>query len=76
MRKSDRNAAIAAATILVIAGLGFFVMPGLMMSLSQISPWLAYAVAIVFILAFFGIFWLRAHYQRKRDEREEAERLR
>lgn len=68
---SDRNAALAAAVILAIAGLGFFVMPGLMMALSEISTWLAYAVACAFVLAFFGVFWLRARQQRRRDERRQ-----
>lgn len=68
MRGSDRNAAIAAALILLGAGVGFFVMPGLMMRLSQTSPWLAYAVAIVFVLAFFAVFWLRARHQRRRQD--------
>jgi membrane protein implicated in regulation of membrane protease activity len=67
MQKNDRNSAIAAAIILVAAGLGFFVMPGIMLSLSEISPWLSYAVAIVFVLAFFAVFWLRARHQRRRD---------
>lgn len=68
---SDRNAAIAAAVILLVAGLGFFVMPGIMMSLSEVSPWLSYAVAAIFVLAFFGVFWLRGRYQRQRDDRAE-----
>jgi hypothetical protein len=47
--------------------IGFFVMPGLMMWLSEISPWLSYALAILFVLAFFAVFWLRGRYQRRRD---------
>ena len=67
MNRSDRNAAIAAGLILAFVGLGFFAMPPLMMRLSEISPWLAYALAVVFVLAFFAIFWLRARQQRRRD---------
>lgn len=67
MNRSDRNAAIAAAIILAVAMIGFFVMPGLMMWLSEISPWLSYALAILFVLAFFAVFWLRGRYQRRRD---------
>lgn len=69
-RSTDRNSAIAAAIILVVAGVGFFVMPDLMITLSEISPWLAYAVAVVFVLAFFAVFWLRGRYQRRRERGE------
>lgn len=67
MNKSDRNSALAAAVIMAFVGLGFFVMPPLMMQLSEVTPWLAYAVAIVFVLAFFAIFWLRARQQRRNE---------
>ena len=73
MRSSDRNAAIAAALIMLGAGAGFFVMPGLMMSLSETSPWLAYGVAVLFVLAFFAVFWLRGRYQRNRQDRSTGE---
>jgi len=36
-----------------------------MMSLSEISPWLSYALATAFVLAFFAVFWLRGRRQRK-----------
>jgi protein-S-isoprenylcysteine O-methyltransferase Ste14 len=67
LNKSDRNSALAAAAILAFVGLGFFVMPPLMIQLSEISTWLAYGVAIVFVLAFFAIFWLRARQQRRNE---------
>lgn len=66
-KKSEMGAAFAAAIILLAAGFGFFVMPSVVMGLSEISPWLSYAAAIGFVLAFFGIFWLRARYQRRRE---------
>lgn len=68
MQKSDRNSAIAAAIILLVAGFGFFVMPTVMMRLADTSAWLAYAVAIIFVGAFFAVFWLRGRYQRRRGE--------
>ncbi|GLQ37987.1 hypothetical protein GCM10007908_16070 [Rhizobium albus] len=67
MNKSDRNSALAAAAFLAFVGLGFFVMPPLMIQLSEISTWLAYGVAVVFVLAFFAIFWLRARQQRRNE---------
>jgi hypothetical protein len=68
LSRSDINAAIAAAVILAVAATGFFVMPGLMMRLSEISPWLSYGLAILFVLAFFAVFWLRGRYQRRHHE--------
>jgi len=68
---SPRAAAIAAAVILGGTGLIFYFMPAMMMSLSDISPWLSYALAISFVLAFFAVFWLRGKRQQKRDNRPE-----
>lgn len=64
---SNRSAAIAAAVILLGTGLVFYYMPAMMMSLSEISPWLSYALGIFFVLAFFAIFWLRGKRQ-SRDQ--------
>jgi hypothetical protein len=37
-----------------------------MLSLGDISPWLAAVVGALFVLGFFMIFWLRARHQRRR----------
>lgn len=66
---SNRSAAIAAAVILGGTGLIFYFMPTMMMALSETSPWLSYALAISFVLAFFAVFWLRARRQ-NRDTRD------
>lgn len=66
MQNKEKSPAIAAAIILVVAGLGFFVLPSIMLKLGDISPWLAAAFGVIFVLAFFLVFWLRARYQRKR----------
>lgn len=68
---SNRSSAIAAAVILGVTGLIFYYMPAMMMSLSEVSPWLSYAVGIFFVLAFFAVFWLRGKRQEKRGERPE-----
>ncbi len=68
---SNRSSAIAAALILGGTGLVFYYMPSMMMSLSEISPWLSYAVAIFFVLAFFAVFWLRGKSQRKNQDTPE-----
>ena len=64
---SNRSSAIAAAVILCVTGLAFYFMPTMMMVLSDISPWLSYALAIFFVLAFFAVFWLRGKRQQRRD---------
>lgn len=64
-KTSNRSSAIAAAIILGVTGLVFYFMPAMMMSLSEISPWLSYAVATAFVLAFFAVFWLRGKRQSK-----------
>ncbi|MBC7283874.1 hypothetical protein [Hoeflea sp.] len=65
---SNRSSAIAAAVILGVTGLVFYYMPAMMMSLSEVSPWLSYALGIFFVLAFFAVFWLRGKRQQKREE--------
>ena len=64
-KTSNRSSAIAAAIILGATGFVFYFMPAMMMSLSEISPWLSYAVATAFVLAFFAVFWLRGKRQNK-----------
>ena len=65
---SNRSSAIAAAVILGVTGLIFYYMPDMMMALSEISPWLSYALAIAFVLAFFAVFWLRGKRQKKHED--------
>ncbi|WEX77066.1 hypothetical protein PYH37_005431 [Sinorhizobium numidicum] len=64
--KKEKSAAIAAAIILVVIGIGFFALPSIMLKLGEISPWLAAGFAVLFVLGFFLIFWLRARHQRRR----------
>ncbi|MEM5493130.1 hypothetical protein [Hoeflea sp. AS16] len=67
-KTSNRSSAIAAAVILLGTGLVFYFMPAMMMSLSEISPWLSYALAVGFVLAFFAVFWLRGKRQQKNED--------
>ncbi|MCA1441353.1 hypothetical protein I6F07_14235 [Ensifer sp. IC4062] len=66
--KKERSATIAAAVILAVVAIGFFVLPTIMLRLGDISPWLAAAFGALFVLGFFLIFWLRARHQRRRGE--------
>ncbi|WP_187968164.1 hypothetical protein [Aquibium microcysteis] len=64
MDEKTRNAAIAAFLILGGFGLVAFFMPTIMLALGEISPILAAVVAALFVLAFFGVFWLRGRAKR------------
>ena len=66
-KRSSINAAIAAAIILALVAVVFLALPPIVLALGEISPWLGYAVTVVFILGFFGIFWVRSRYQNTGD---------
>ncbi|MDN2567273.1 hypothetical protein N1F89_13675 [Aquibium sp. A9E412] len=63
----QRRAAVAAAVILVGFGLAAFVMPQVMLAVGDASPVAAGAIAVLFVAAFFGVFWLRSRVQKRRD---------
>lgn len=63
----QRRAAVAAAVILVGFGLAAFVMPQVMLAVGDASPVAAGAIAVLFVAAFFGVFWLRSRAQKRRD---------
>ena len=65
MDKSNRNAAIAAAVILGGFGLGAFYMPTIMIAVGNYSTVAAGIVAVLFVAAFFLVFWLRGRSQRR-----------
>tara|TARA_Y100000815_G_C13142748_1_gene424954 strand:+ start:174 stop:395 length:222 start_codon:yes stop_codon:yes gene_type:complete len=64
----DRSAAIAAGLILAGTFLLFVFMPNIMLAAGDVSPWLAMAVGLIAVGAFFGIFWLRARYKSKHED--------
>ncbi|OJF96596.1 hypothetical protein [Pararhizobium antarcticum] len=64
--RKERSPAIAAAIILVVVAIGFYLLPSMMLWLGDYSPWLAAVFGALFVLGFFLIFWLRARYQRRR----------
>lgn len=67
MDRSTRNAAIAALAILLGFGIVGFYMPTIVLWLGRASPYAGGAAAALFVLAFFGVFWLRARSQRRKD---------
>lgn len=66
-KTETRAAFIASGLIMAGVASSYFFMPPLLNWLSDISVWVSYAVAASFVLAFFGIFWLRSRHQKKRD---------
>jgi Na+/proline symporter len=64
MSPEDKSSAIAAAVILIGFAALFLVMPKIVLTLGAISPWLGGLAAVLFVLSFFGVFWLRARYLR------------
>lgn len=65
MERGNRNALIAAAVILIGFGLLAFFMPTIMLALGEVSPLAAGVVAVLFVAAFFAVFWLRSKRQRR-----------
>ncbi len=68
MTPENRNAAIAAAVLLAVFGFGAYFLPTIMLAVGNLSPVAAGAVAVLFVAAFFLVFWLRARIQKRRDE--------
>lgn len=63
MDTRTRNSAIAALVILLGFGLGAYFMPSLMIYVGNRSPLAAGVIGVLFVLAFFLVFWLRARSQ-------------
>ncbi len=68
MSPENRNSAIAAAILLAVFGLGAFYMPTIMLAVGNLSTIVAAIIAAAFVLAFFGVFWLRGRSQKRRDQ--------
>jgi len=66
MTPENRNSAIAAAILLAVFGLGAFYLPTIMIAVGNISTIAAGIIAVLFVAAFFLVFWLRGRSQRKR----------
>lgn len=66
MTPENRNSAIAAAVVLAVFGLGAFYLPTVMLAVGNFSTAVAGVIAVLFVAAFFMVFWLRGRSQRKR----------
>jgi hypothetical protein len=66
MTPENRNSAIAAAILLAAFGFGAFYLPTVMIAVGNVSTIAAGVVAVLFVAAFFIVFWLRGRSQRKK----------
>ncbi len=60
-----RGALIASALIIFATVAGWLLMPKIMLLVSGGGPFVGVAIAILFMLSFFAVLWLRARYQRR-----------
>lgn len=68
MDPNNRNALIAAAAIMLVFGLAAFYLPTIMLAVGNFSTAAAGAVAVLFVAAFFLVFWLRGRSQARKDQ--------
>ncbi|TIQ38643.1 MAG: hypothetical protein E5X48_01890 [Mesorhizobium sp.] len=66
MDRETRNAAIAAAWILLLFGLAAYFLPTIMLAVGKVSTVLAAVIAAIFMVALFVVLWLRGRSQRKK----------
>jgi uncharacterized membrane protein len=66
MDRETRNAAVAAALILLVFGLSAYFLPTIMLAVGKVSTVLAAVVAAIFMLGLFVVLWLRGRSQRKK----------
>ncbi|TGQ16391.1 MULTISPECIES: hypothetical protein [unclassified Mesorhizobium] len=66
MDRDTRNAAIAAAVILLVFGLAAYFLPAIMLAAGKVSTVLAAVIAVVFMVGLFVVLWLRGRSQHKK----------
>ncbi|TIW18253.1 MAG: hypothetical protein E5V65_13280 [Mesorhizobium sp.] len=66
MDRETRNAAIAAAWILLLFGLATYFLPTIMLAVGKVSTVLAAVIAAIFMVGLFVVLWLRGRSQRKK----------
>ncbi|GHD13026.1 hypothetical protein ACFOEZ_09885 [Tianweitania populi] len=59
----NRGPVLAAAIFLLVFGVGAFLLPKIMLAVGSYSTAAAGIIAVGFVLAFFGVFWLRSRRQ-------------
>lgn len=70
-RLDEKTAPLIAAAIIMIAVFAIMLaMPKIMALVSWAGPFGGIAVAVAFMLAFFGVFWLRSRAQKRPDAKK------
>jgi drug/metabolite transporter (DMT)-like permease len=67
MDRDSRNAAVAALWIMIVFGVGAYFLPTVIIAIGNVSTIAAGAFAVLFVVAFFGVFWLRGRFKGRRD---------
>lgn len=62
MSPEDKRNAVAAGVFLLGFGVLFWFMPKIVLALGGISPWLGGLAALLFMLSFYIVFWLRGRF--------------
>lgn len=68
MSPENKSAAIAALSIMLLFGVTAYYLPTIMLAIGHFSTVLAGVFAVLFVAAFFMVFWLRG---RNRDKRRD-----
>ncbi|MBZ9732802.1 MULTISPECIES: hypothetical protein [unclassified Mesorhizobium] len=66
MDRDTKNAATAAAVILLVFGLAAYFLPAIMLAAGKVSTVLAAVIAAIFMVGLFVVLWLRGRSQRKK----------
>lgn len=67
MDRETRRSLVAAAWFLLFFGILAFYLPTIMLTVGAWSTVAAGGVAVLFVVAFFGVLWLRGRSQRARN---------
>jgi hypothetical protein len=67
MDRDTRKALVAAAVLLLVFGVGAYFLPVAVIAAGDVSPYAGAAVAVIFVAAFFVVFWLRGRVRRRGD---------
>ena len=63
-KHETRSAAIAAAVILLVAGVALYFMPKIVLGIGAYSPVLGVVAGIVIVMFLFVVIWLRSKYKK------------
>jgi hypothetical protein len=64
-KTTQASSLVAAAIILLVAGVALYFLPNIVMWVARYSPNLAVAVGAAIIAAFFLVFWIRSRFQKR-----------